>query len=159
VDNSVKTSTAQSKRILAVASTGGHWEQMMMLAPAFEGGIVTFACTDAAQAKRYDFERFEAIKDYNQDEPLKLMRGLFETFLLIAKIRPHVVISTGAAPGLLCLLWGRVFFARTIWVDSIANSEQMSLSGKLAKRFCHTVLTQWEHLAKDEGPTYRGSVI
>lgn len=154
-----KTSTGPEKRILAVASTGGHWEQMMMLAPAFQGGSVTFACTDAGQAEKYDLEKFQTIKDYNQNEPLKLLRGLLETFVLVAKVRPHVVVSTGAAPGLLCLLWGRVFFARSIWVDSIANSEEMSLSGKLAKRFCHTVLTQWEHLSSDQGPTYRGSII
>jgi UDP-N-acetylglucosamine:LPS N-acetylglucosamine transferase len=159
MESFLMTSTGHSKRILAVASTGGHWEQMMMLSPAFEGGSVTYACTDAEQAKLYDFERFQAIKDYSQDEPLKLLRGLFETCALVARLRPDVVISTGAAPGLLCLLWGRVFRARTIWVDSIANSEQMSLSGRLAKRICHTTITQWEHLAHEGETTFWGSVI
>ncbi|WP_231388723.1 UDP-N-acetylglucosamine--LPS N-acetylglucosamine transferase [Pseudooceanicola algae] len=133
----------------------------MQLAPAFEGSDVTFASTDAGQAENYDFERFIALKDYNQNEKLKMLAGLAETFGVIRRLRPDVVISTGAAPGLLCLLWGRVMGARTIWVDSIANSQEMSLSGRLAPKFCHVVLTQWEHLAteSDGRVQHWGSVL
>lgn len=152
------------RRILAAASTGGHWEQLMLLAPAFEGGAVTFACTDPRQAEGRDLPGFVALSDYNQNQPLRLLRGLGETFRIVRRLRPDVVISTGAAPGLLCLLWGRVFGARTIWIDSIANSERLSLSGRLARKFCHVTLTQWEHLADGDGtpgqgPAFWGSVI
>lgn len=146
-------------RILAVSSTGGHWEQLLLLAPAFKGGEVTFACTDPRQAEGRDLPSFVAIRDYNQNQPLKLLGGLGETFALVRRLRPDVIVSTGAAPGLLCLLWGRVLGARTIWIDSIANSEQLSLSGKLARRFCHVTLTQWEHLAQGNDPACWGSVL
>lgn len=154
-----QTSRPARRRILAAASTGGHWEQLMLLAPALEGGEVTFACTDPRQAEGRDLPAFVALSDYNQNQPLRLLAGLAETFGIVRRLRPDVVISTGAAPGLLCLLWGRAFGARTIWIDSIANSEQLSLSGKLARRICHVVLTQWEHLARDDGPAYWGSVL
>lgn len=147
------------RRILAAASTGGHWEQLMLLSPAFDGGDVTFACTDPRQAEGRDLPAFVPLSDYNQTEILRLLAGLWETFGIVRRLRPDVVISTGAAPGLLCLLWGRVFGARTIWVDSIANSEQLSLSGKLARRFCHVTLTQWDHLAAEHRPAYWGSVL
>jgi len=155
-----KSGSSHSPKILAVASTGGHWEQLMQIAPAFEGGSVTFACTDARQAEHYDLPAFLSLRDYNQNEPLKMLRGLGETFVLVSRLKPDVILSTGAAPGLLCLLWGRVFGAKTIWIDSIANSEKLSLSGKLARKFCHVTLTQWEHLAQKENqPAYWGSVI
>ncbi|MGO4855243.1 UDP-N-acetylglucosamine--LPS N-acetylglucosamine transferase [Phaeovulum sp. W22_SRMD_FR3] len=148
------------KRVLAVASTGGHWEQLMQLAPAFDGFDTTYACTDHRQGELYQLAKFHGLRDYSQTEPMKALRGLGETFLLIAKVRPHVVISTGAAPGLLCLFWGRIFGAKTIWVDSIANSEQLSMSGRLALKFCHTVCTQWEHLASEsQRPRYQGSLL
>lgn len=155
------TGTGRRKRILAVASTGGHWQQLMQLASAFEGSEVTFASTDAGQAQNNDFERFVALKDYNQNEKLKLFIGSIETFGVILRLRPDVVVSTGAAPGLMCLLWGRLFGAKTIWIDSIANSQEMSLSGRLALKFCHIVLTQWEHLAGDRNGRiqYWGSVL
>lgn len=131
----------------------------MLLAPAFAGGQVTFACTDPRQAEGRDLPAFIPLADYNQNQPVKMLRGLIETFGVVRRVRPDVVVSTGAAPGLLCLLWGRVCGARTIWIDSIANSEQLSLSGKLARKFCHLTLTQWEHLAADGSPSYRGSVL
>jgi hypothetical protein len=74
-------------------------------------------------------------------------------------MRPDVVISTGAAPGFLALRLGRLLGARTIWVDSVANGEELSMSGKLAGRYADLWLTQWEHLAHEGGPQFRGNVL
>ncbi|WP_324827101.1 glucuronosyltransferase [Qipengyuania zhejiangensis] len=131
----------------------------MLLAPAFEGAEVTFACTDGGQAERYGLVRFETLDDCNQNEPVKLLRTLWQARRLVRKIAPDVVVSTGAAPGILCLVWARLAGAKTIWIDSIANSEKLSLSGRLAIKFCDSVYTQWEHLACGNRPAYRGSVL
>ena len=132
----------------------------MLLAPAFDGADVIFACTDARQAEGRKLPAFIALRDYNRNQPLRTLAGVFETFNIVWRLRPDVIVSTGAAPGLLCLLWGRLFSARTIWIDSIANSEELSMSGKLARKFCHRVLTQWQHLERADGnPSYWGSVL
>jgi hypothetical protein len=73
--------------------------------------------------------------------------------------KPDIVISTGAAPGYLALRLGRLINAKTIWLDSIANVDQLSLSGLRVGRYADLWLTQWPHLAKPEGPHYGGSVI
>lgn len=138
-------------RILAIASNGGHWHQLMQISTAFEGSELTFACTDAAQAEAFGLSRVIQIGDYNKKNKRALYRGLCETAALVFRLRPDVVVSTGAAPGLLCLFWGRLIGARTIWIDSIANAEQMSLSGRLAAKFCHLTLTQWPHVAAAMG--------
>jgi UDP-N-acetylglucosamine:LPS N-acetylglucosamine transferase len=75
------------------------------------------------------------------------------------RTRPDVVISTGAAPGLFGILFGRLVGARTIWIDSIANAEKLSLSGRIASRIAHIALTQWPHLAATRRPSYRGSIL
>jgi hypothetical protein len=54
---------------------------------------------------------------------------------------------------------GRLLGARTLFIDSIANAERLSLSGHLACRHANLMLTQWPHLASNEGPQYRGSVL
>lgn len=146
-------------RVLAVASAGGHWHQMMQIAPAFEGAELTYASTDADLAEVHGLDRFVTLRDYNKREPLGVLRGVVETLGAVRRVRPQVVISTGAAPGLLCLMWGRLLGARTIWLDSIANSEELSLSGRLAQRFCHLVLTQWAHLATGPKVQHWGSVL
>lgn len=145
--------------VLAVSSSGGHWEQLMRLTPAFSAAYVTYVCTDPEQGAFCNLRKFKTISDCNQNQPFRLLRCFFQAFFIIAKTRPDMVISTGAAPGIMCLLWGKVFGARTIWIDSIANSEQLSFSGKIALRFCSLVLTQWECLANGERPKYIGSVL
>lgn len=147
------------RKILVIASAGGHWEQLMQLRPAFDEANVTYACTSKAHAEKQHLDRYTVIRDYNQDQPIKLARGLVETFFVVRRARPDVAISTGAAPGLLCLFWAHAFGAKTIWIDSIANSERLSLSGRLAMKFCTVVVTQWEHLAGEGRPVYMGSVI
>lgn len=151
---------AQPPKILAVASNGGHWHQLQQIVPALDGAEVIFASTSSVEtASKADFHADEQLSDYSQKELRKLIPGFFEAFKLVKRIRPDVVISSGAAPGLMCLLAGRLLGAKTIWMDSIANAEEMSLSGRIAPRFCHVVLTQWEHLQVPGKVQYWGSVV
>jgi len=149
----------KQQRILAIASHGGHWQQLMRVRESFEGSRVVYACTTSEHAGSLDEDGYFVIRDYSQDQPVKLLFGLVEAFRIVRRVRPDVALSTGAAPGISFLFWAKIFGAKTIWIDSIANSEKLSLSGKIALRFCTTVLTQWEHLASDGRPAYKGSVI
>ena len=148
-----------SIRVLAVASAGGHWQQLMRISDGLSGGTVTYACTSEEHAQASGIVGYEILSDYNQDQPIRVLMGLIEAFRLVRRVKPAVAISTGAAPGITCLFWAKIFGAKTIWIDSIANSERLSLSGRIAMLFCTTVLTQWEHLEKNGRPAYRGSVI
>ncbi|WP_408636682.1 glucuronosyltransferase [Novosphingobium aquimarinum] len=130
-----------------------------MLRPAFEGANTTFACTDPLQKQSCGDANFFSIADYSRSSPVDVARGVFELYRIIDNVKPDVVISTGAAPGLIALFWGRLLGAKTIWIDSIANSQRLSFSGFLAKKFSHTTLTQWEHLSDSNRCQYWGSVI
>ena len=55
--------------------------------------------------------------------------------------------------------FGRLMGARTIWLDSIANVEELSMSGRRIGHYVDLWLTQWPHLAQPEGPHYMGSVL
>ena len=70
-----------------------------------------------------------------------------------------VIISTGAAPGSFAVMLGKYFRAKTIWLDSMANVAKVSLGGERISKSVDLFLTQWPHLAKENGPYYRGSVI
>ncbi len=149
----------ENKRVLAIASGGGHWQQLMRLRPAFENQDAVYVTTNPAYAVDVPDSDLFVVTDANRDRPLKLIRLAFEVLLRIVKIRPDVVISTGAAPGLFAIIFGRCLGARTIWVDSVANAEALSLSGRVALKFAHIALTQWPHLAQAGGPQYQGSIL
>ncbi|WFL75977.1 glucuronosyltransferase [Altererythrobacter arenosus] len=147
------------KRVLAVASGGGHWEQLMLLADAFAGHEVRFATTAAAQAEYFGVVDAMALPDCNLGQPLRSLGCAIVSLGHLVRSRPDVVISTGAAPGLFCILWGRMLGAQTLWIDSIANAERLSLSGRLATRIAHRCLTQWEHLADGKRVQFAGGVL
>lgn len=146
------------KKVLAVASGGGHWIQLLRLRPAFEGNRLRFMTTDPGFAKDIE-EPIYVVNDANMNEKFQALLLLIRVIWVMIRYRPDVVITTGAAPGFFALMIGRLFGAKTIWIDSIANAEVLSKSGQMAKKVAHVWLTQWEHLATDEGPRFKGKVI
>lgn len=151
--------TPRRRRVLAVASGGGHWVQLMRLRPAFEGCDVEFASVADAYASEVQGCRFHRLPDATRWDRWALVKLLGKVAWVVLRRRPDVVLTTGAAPGLLALVAGKLIGARTVWIDSIANVEEMSLSGRQARRFADLWLTQWEHLATPEGPLFEGAVL
>lgn len=147
------------KRVLAVASGGGHWQQLMQMRPAFDGREVFFLTTFAGLPEQFGAAPAAIVPDCNRDRKLSVIPCAAAILWRIVRFRPDVVISTGALPGVVALALGRLAGARTIWVDSVANAEEMSMSGRLARRFAHLWLSQWEHVAAAAGADYAGAVL
>ncbi|GLQ07927.1 hypothetical protein GCM10007924_31490 [Sneathiella chinensis] len=112
--------------------------------------------------------RFYKIIEANRWKKADLIRQCAQILAILIRERPHVIVTTGAAPGFFALLLGKILRSRTIWIDSIANAEEMSLSGQKAKSFADLWLTQWEHLSGGSGggaspdrdkPDYKGAVL
>ena len=145
--------------IVAVASSGGHWEQLLLLSSAFAGMNVLFVTTKQELLDQAGLANGKVVSDCNRDRPWETAKCLLQCARVIFSVRPKMVVSTGAAPGLLCLVMGKLIGAKTIWIDSFANVEKLSLSGKLAGYFVNTQLTQWQHLAGPGGPRYEGELL
>jgi len=148
-----------TKKILAVASKGGHWIQLLRLRSAFEGNICTYVSTMQGYARDVAPNRFFVVRDATRWSKTGLAVLALQMLWIVIRVRPDVVISTGAAPGYFAILFGKLLGARTVWIDSIANVEELSLSGRQAGRIANLWLTQWKHLARPSGPTYLGSVL
>lgn len=155
-------------KLMVVASAGGHWVQLMRMRKVWDGLQVTYLSTEPgladivrtmAQDEGNPPPKFASVTDANLSEKTRLIRQLFEVFLLVLRHRPDVIITTGAAPGYFALRFGKLFGARTIWIDSMANAENLSKSGKEVGKYADLWLTQWEHLARPEGPHFMGAVL
>jgi hypothetical protein len=154
-----KPRTIPSKNLLAVASGGGHWVQLLRLSKAFDNCEVTFVTVNEAYKADVPGRNFYAINDATRWDKIGLLQLAIKLVWVFWRVRPEVVISTGAAPGYIALRIARLIGARTIWIDSIANVEQLSLSGQKIGKYADLWLTQWPHLAKRGGPRYWGSVL
>lgn len=145
------------KKILAVASYGGHWKQLCRLNDLLESYDLTYVTTN--KYEKNENKKIYYVNDANKDEKLNLIKLFLKSLIIYLKIRPDLVITTGAAPGLMMVLFSFIFRNKSIWIDSIANAEELSLSGKLAKKIATHTLSQWEELAIKEGVKYRGALI
>jgi hypothetical protein len=146
-------------RVLLVASGGGHWVQLLRLRAAWSHCQQAYVTVQPDYAADVRGARFYCVADATRWDRLRLIRMVLQVAWVVLRVRPDVVITTGAAPGVVALRMGKWLGARTVWVDSIANVEEMSLSGHKVRAFADLWLTQWEHLAKPDGPCYLGAVL
>lgn len=148
------------KKILAISSGGGHWVELLRLRPALRGHHVVYVTVSPAYRDQVGDAPFAVIDDATRWDRLGVVRVAAQVLAILIRERPDVVLSTGALPGFLgVLLAKRLLGARTIWVDSLANAGELSLSGQRAGAHADLWLTQWPELARPGGPRYVGSIL
>jgi UDP-N-acetylglucosamine:LPS N-acetylglucosamine transferase len=152
-------SAKPAKRILATASGGGHWVQLCRLMPVFKGHDMAYLTTAPGNRADVPLARFYSIGAASLWNKLALVRMAIQVFWILLRERPEVIISTGAAIGYFAIRFGKLLGARTIWIDSIANVNKLSISGRHVGRYADLWLTQWPQLAQPEGPLYLGAVV
>lgn len=144
---------------MAVASIGGHWIQLLRITKGLSADFnVTYSSTDPKCASMVDGADFFVVKDFSRWNAYLIVPNFFRFLGRFVMHRPAAVITTGAAPGLTALLAARLLGIKTVWVDSIANVEHLSFSGRVARKFAGRTYTQWEEL-KDDSTVYAGNVL
>jgi len=148
-----------SRHLLAVASGGGHWVQLRSLREAFEDCEVTWVTVRSAYSEEVEPDPLVVVPDATRWDKFAIIKLAFRMAWVVIRTWPDTIVTTGALPGLLALVFGKLIRSRTIWIDSVANADELSGSGAQAKRFADLWLTQWSHLARPGGPRYEGSVL
>jgi UDP-N-acetylglucosamine:LPS N-acetylglucosamine transferase len=132
---------------------------MMLLRDAIASYSAVYVTTAPGLTARFGLPEGYVVTDCNARRPLAVLRCTLQLAPIMLRERPQMVITTGAAPGLLGLVLGKLMGAKTIWIDSVANSERLSMSGKIAGWLADIWLTQWEHLARPRGPHFMGRLL
>lgn len=150
-----------SNRILLICSGGGHLVQMSRLAPAIpkEDHLILATVGEPGSFPDRKPDELVQLPDFNRQSWRAALAGIPRVFFSVLRLRPTHVISTGAAPGVIGILAGRACGARTLWIDSIANTRRLSVSGRIALICSSEVYTQWEALSHGQRPAYKGRVI
>ena len=133
--------------------------QLLRLRPAFDGFDTIYVSRDPSSRADVPDSQFFTIGDASRSQKLAFFGVALQAIWLLIRVRPAIIVTTGAAPGLVTMIIGKkIFGAKTIWIDSIANVEKLSGSGKLVARFADIRLTQWPDLAVD-GIEHWGAVL
>ena len=137
------------KKICFIASTGGHFEQLMMLNPLmdkYDGFIVT---EKTGYSVIKSDERIYYLKQVNRNEKVfifKMIENTFKSLKIFIKERPDVVISTGALATIPMCLLSKIFRKKIIFIESFAKVTSPTLTGKLVYKFADQFYIQWEQM-------------
>ena len=147
-------------KVMVASSAGGHWVQMRRILPAFDGFELFFVGVEPGPDPALGAVRYYPIGNFTRKNPQAIL-GVIRTLRGIVRAEaPELAVTTGAGPGLMALATAKlVGGSRTIWIDSVANTERLSLSGRLARPVADAWLVQWEHLSRPNGPHFWGAVL
>lgn len=146
-------------RTLLVASMGGHWVQLLQLRPVWRHTAHRYCTTLPPDPDDVGSAAVDLVLDANKRRPDRCLLLLLQVAYLVVRYRPRRIVTTGAAPGVLALICGRAIGARGLWLDSLANARQLSLSGRLARRVAHVCLSQWQSVAAAAGLPFHGATF
>lgn len=145
---SQKIAVDDKKTILAIASGGGHWTELTkIIEPLGKEYRFVGVSTKKTPDPKGLYTNSYSVRDFSRKTWWRLPGVLFKVMRIVQREKPFAIISTGAAPGLIGVLIGKIYGKKTLWIDSLANPENLSGSGKIALRMGVRTITQWEKIA------------
>jgi len=136
-------------KICLIASSGGHFEQILMLKPLIEqhGGFIVTEKTD--YATEVDFAKTFYLKQVNRHEwkfPFLMLINLFKSLKIFVSEKPDLIISTGALSVIPMCLIAKLFKKKLIFIESFAKVTSPTLTGKLLYKYADQFYVQWESM-------------
>jgi beta-1,4-N-acetylglucosaminyltransferase len=153
--------TQQKADVLLVCSSGGHLLQLLALHDVW-GDLPHVWVTEGTSDARSLLEGETVIVAHWPAERslVKLVRNVVLAWQVFGRVRPRVVLTTGAALAVPFAWVSRIRGARVVFVESLTRVDALSLSGRLISPASHRVYVQWPDLARNvPGARYAGAVF
>ena len=143
------------KKILFISSTGGHLSEIMQLKSMFDKydyHIITEKTKSNLKLREKHPNRVNYLiygtKAHFLTYPFKLLANCFISLFLYIKIRPKVIITTGAhTAGPICCI-GKIFGSKIVYIETLANLHTKTVTGKLIYKFADLFIVQWKSMLK-----------
>ena len=137
------------KKICFVSSSGGHFEQLMMLKPLMEkydSYVVTEKLDYSIKVENLPVKYVLSINRTDKTFIFKFFYNFIKSFFIVACNRPNFVISTGAMAAVPIMIWTKVFGGKVIYIESFAKIDSPNITGKIAYKFADQFYVQWESM-------------
>lgn len=138
-------------KICFTSSSGGHFEQLMMLKPLMEkydSYVVTEKLDYDVKAGNVPVKYVMQINRTDKFFFLKFLFNIVKSFGIVITNRPDVVISTGALAAVPLMAWTKIFGGKVVYIESFAKIDTPNISGKIAYKFADQFYIQWESMRK-----------
>ncbi len=142
-------SLGEKMKICLVGSSGGHLAHLNMLKPFWkdqERFWVTFDKEDARSILK-DEKMYSCHFPTNRN--LKnLIKNTFLAIKVLKKEKPNVIISSGAAVAVPFFYIGKLFGAKTVYIEVFDRIDKPTVTGKLVYPVTDKFIVQWEEMKK-----------
>ena len=136
-------------KICLVGSSGGHLAHLNMLKPFWkdqERFWVTFDKEDARSILKEE-KMYPCYFPTNRN--LKnLIKNTFLAIRILRKERPDVIISSGAAVAVPFFYIGKLFGAKTVYIEVFDRIDKPTVTGKLVYPVTDKFIVQWAEMKK-----------
>lgn len=154
------------KKVIFISSTGGHLSELMQLKRIFNNydyHIITEKTDTTIKlkneyGKRIDYLVYGA-RNYLFSYIFKFSYNVIKSFFLYLKIRPDVIVTTGAHTAVPICYIAKLFKKKIIFVESFARVNSKSMSGKMINKIADVFLVQHKELLDVyENSIYKGDL-
>jgi predicted nucleotidyltransferase len=148
----------KAPRVILVGAGGGHLTEALL---AVEGVrikryIATFCLPHTRQSLKGDM--VYCLVDPHGDL-LKYLRNFFQSLVMVLRVRPQAVLSSGGGMTIAPCLIAKLVGAKVIYVESGARVHTLSRTGRFLYRFADLFIVQWQSLAEKYPKAIYGGVL
>ena len=139
----------KSDKVCLVGSSGGHLTHLYLLKPFWEEKErfwVTFGKEDAKSILE-DEKMYECYFPTNRNIK-NLIKNTFLAIKIIRKEKPKLIISSGAGVAVPFFYIGKIFGAKTIFIEVFDRLDKPTMTGKLVYPVADIFIVQWEEMKK-----------
>ena len=143
-----------AKRVMFISSEGGHFSELLELNGAIEkynSFIITEKNFLSKESKLKYGTRINFLLNTKPKKisylilaPINILYSLYYYF----KIKPDVVITTGAHTAVAMCYIAKLFRKKIIYIETFANLESKTLTGKLIYPIADVFIVQWKSMRK-----------
>ena len=133
-----------------IASSGGHWEELMCLRPIAEEHDTVYITEDGGQARDSSLKnvmyRLPQINRRQKDFLWRFLKLVFSAGRIMFREKPDFIVTTGALISFPFCVFAKLMGAKVIYLETFARVNDRSLTGRLVYPFADLFLVQWESL-------------
>lgn len=137
------------KTIILISSTGGHRSQVIELKKELIDieKVKLFEITEKNKSSKDDDMYYLKQQDRKSIYIIPiLVYNIIKSFYLFLKLKPDLVISTGAGVVIPFLVYSKIF-RRNVWfIESFSKVKTPTMTGKIVYKFADRFFVQWETL-------------
>lgn len=136
-------------KVCLVGSSGGHLTHLYLLKPFWKDKERFWVTFDKEDARSILGNEIFCPCHYPTNRNLKnLIKNTILAFNILRKEHPDIIVSSGAAVAVPFFYLGKIFGAKTVYIEVFDRIDAPTMTGKLVYPVTDRFIVQWEEMKK-----------